>query len=422
MRTSEYSGFYKLTAAQRAKEVAEFAGLTSEEAALLEKFGALPRELAERMIENVVGVMPLPLGIATNFMVNGRDVLVPMAIEEPSVVAAASNAARMARAKGGFTAKATEPVMIGQLQVVGLDDADGAMRKVIQSKARLMELVNAQDPTMVKRGGGARDVEARVIETSRGRMLIVHLLIDVRDAMGANAVNTICEALAPTVAEITGGTVRLRIISNLAERRTVKAHAVFAKELLGGEAAVDAILDAYEFAANDIYRCATHNKGIMNGIDAVAVATGNDWRALEAGAHSFAAKDGRYRPLTRYRKGADGDLEGEIELPIAVGLVGGATRTHPIAKLSVKILGVKTASELAEIMASVGLAQNVAALRALSTEGIQRGHMELHARNIAISAGATGELIDIVAERMIAERKIKMERALEILAELLREK
>lgn len=420
MKTSEFSGFYRLPLEKRVAEVKEFAGLGEEEAALLARWGALDSGTADRMIENVVGAMPLPLGIAVNFRVNGRDVLVPMAIEEPSVVAAASNAAKIARMQGGFTAKAGEPVMIGQIQVVGLADAEGAARKVLAEKGRLLELANSCDPVLVKFGGGAREVEAKVIETKSGKMLILHLLVDVRDAMGANAVNTMCEALARPVEETAGGRVLLRIISNLADRRLVKARAVFAKEAIGGEEAVDAIVAAYEFAANDPYRCATHNKGVMNGIDAVVVAAGNDWRAVEAGAHSYAARNGRYEPLTKYWKNSDGDLEGEIELPMAVGLVGGATKTHPVAKLCVKILGVKTAGELAEIIASVGLAQNFAALRALATEGIQRGHMGLHARNIAILAGATGELIDKVAEKMVKEKKVRVDRAKEILDEMVR--
>ncbi len=418
MKTSEFSGFYKLPIEKRVAEVKEFGGLTDEEAALLSSFSSLDKATADRMIENVVGTLPLPLGIAVNFRINGIDRLVPMAIEEPSVVAAASNAAKVARMKGGFTAKAGEPIMIGQMQVVGLADAEGAAKKVVAEKGRLLALANACDPTLVKFGGGARDVEARVIATAKGKMLIIHLLVDVRDAMGANAVNTMCEALAGPVGEISGGKVLLRIISNLADRRLVKAKAMFAKEAVGGEEAVDAIVSAYEFAANDPYRAATHNKGVMNGIDAVVVAAGNDWRAIEAGAHAYAARSGRYRPLTTYRKNSDGDLEGEIELPMAVGLVGGATKTHPTARACVKLLGVKTAGELAEIIASVGLAQNFAALRALATEGIQRGHMGLHARNIAIMAGATGELIDKVAAKMAEEKKVRVDRAKEILEEL----
>jgi len=420
MKTSEFSGFYKLGVSGRAREVAEFAGLSPEEEKALQSFSPLDAATADRMIENVVGCMPLPLGIAVNFRINGKDYLVPMAIEEPSVVAAASNSAKMARAKGGFTARAMPPLMIGQMQVIGLKDVEGAVRRVLAEKKRLLELANACDPVLVKFGGGARDVEARVIETNAGKMLIVHLIVDVRDAMGANAVNTMCESLAAPVEEITGGNVLLKILTNLANMRTVKASATFAKEALGGEDAVDRIVLAYQFAANDIFRATTHNKGIMNGVDAVVLATGNDWRAVEAGAHAFASITGRYKPLTIFWKNSDGDLEGVLEMPLAVGLVGGATKTHPVAKLAVKILGVKTAGELAEVIASVGLAQNLAAIRALATEGIQRGHMGLHARNIAIAAGATGELIDKVAARMVEERKVRADRAKEILDELVK--
>ncbi len=418
MKTSEFSGFYKLSVEQRAREVAEFAGLSPEEERLLRAFSSLDSGTADRMIENVVGTMPIPMGIAVNFKINGRDYLVPMAIEEPSVVAAASNSAKMARERGGFTARAAPPLMIGQIQVVGIADAEKAKAKVLAEKGRLITLANSCDPVLVKFGGGARELEAHVINTDAGKMLIVHLIVDVRDAMGANAVNTMCEALAKPVEELTEGRVLLKIISNLANRRTVKASATWTKEALGGEEVVDRIVLAYQFAANDIFRATTHNKGIMNGVDAVAVATGNDWRALEAGAHAFASITGRYKPLTTFRKNAHGDLEGELEMPVAVGLVGGATKTHPTARVAVKILGVKSAGELAEVIASVGLAQNLAALRALAAEGIQRGHMGLHARNIAVMAGATGGMIDKVAAKMVEERKVRVDRAKEILDEL----
>jgi len=420
MKSSEFSGFYKLPMEQRVKEVKEFAGLTDEEAALISSFSSLPRETTDRMIENVVGCMPLPLGIAVNFKVNGKDVLVPMAIEEPSVVAAASNSAKLARATGGFTAKAGPPVMIGQIQVAGLREEQFEEKEAALNAAKkgLLEEANACDPVLVKYGGGALDIEAREVRTPSGRMLVLHLLVDVRDAMGANAVNTMCEKLAPRVEEITGGKVVLKIISNLATKRLVSAHVKYSKADLGGEGNVDRIVSAYELAAADPYRAATHNKGIMNGIDAVVIAAGNDWRAVEAGAHAYAAIGGRYTSLTRWWKNSDGDLEGSIELPMAVGLVGGATKTHPVAKACVKILGVKTAGELAEIIASVGLAQNFAAIRALATEGIQRGHMELHARNIAIIAGATGEQIDRIAAQMAAEKSVRVDRARQILEEM----
>ena len=425
MKTSEISGFYKQSPADRLKVVTEFGGLEDAEAAALATPGALPLDLANRMIENVVGTMPLPLGVAVNFQINGKDYLVPMAIEEPSVVAAASNAAKMARAKGGFAASTTAPVMIGQVQIVDVPDPNGAKMTVLHHRQKILDLCNEKDPVLVKFGGGAQDVEARVIHSARGPMLIVHLLVDCRDAMGANAVNTMAEAVAPYLEEITRGRVYLRIISNLAVKRLARARAVFAKDAIGTEAipgdrVVDGILEAYAFAEADPFRCATHNKGIMNGIDAVVIATGNDFRAIEAGAHAYAAwaYGPGYHSLTKWEKNADGDLVGTIEVPMAVGLVGGATAVHPTAKANVKLLGVKTAQELAEVIASVGLAQNFAALRALATEGIQRGHMGLHARNIAATVGATGDEIDRVAEVLVKEKKVRMDRAKEVLDEI----
>lgn len=417
MPSSEFSGFYKLSAGQRVAFVKNFASLTDEEAQVLAQYGALGSQ-AERMIENVVGTLPLPLGIAVNFKINGVDRLIPMAIEEPSVVAAASNSAKLARVRGGFFAKASEPVMIGQVQLVGVADAEAAKDAVLQRRQEFIALANAQDPVLVKFGGGCRDIEARVVDAHSERMLVLHLLVDVRDAMGANAVNTMCEAIAPLAEEITGGSALLRIISNLATQRTVEARAVYAGELLGN--AVPRIVKAYELAEADAYRAATHNKGVMNGIDAVVIATGNDWRAVEAGVHAYASLSGAYKPVTKWRENAQGDLEGSIKIPLALGLVGGATKTHPVARLCVKILGVKTAQELAEIVASVGLAQNFAALKALATEGIQRGHMELHARNVAIAAGATGALVERIAQQMIAEKRIRADRAKELMEQLRR--
>lgn len=418
MRTSQISGFYKLSPEERLKIVKEFAQLSEEEASAIRNTGALAMEQVNRMIENVIGVMEVPLGIATNFLINGRDYLIPMAIEEPSVVAAASNAAKMARVKGGFFTKSTEPRMIGQIQICNVRNAAKAKKDILANKDKILALVNQQDATLVRLGGGAKDLEVNVIKTQAGKMVVAHLIVDCRDAMGANAVNTMCETVAPVIEEISGGKVLLRIVSNLAVHRLASARATFAKEALGGEEVVDSILKAYAFAAADAYRCTTHNKGIMNGIAAVALATGNDTRAVEAGAHAYAAITGKYKPLTTYEKNKEGDLVGKIELPIAVGIIGGATAVHPVAKANMKILGVKSARELAEVMASVGLAQNFAALRALATEGIQRGHMELHARNIAVMAGATGELVDRVVERLIKEKKVKLERAKEILESL----
>ncbi len=414
---SKLSGFHKLSPEEKLQAVKEFSNLTDEEAGLLKKTGALDIGAADRMIENVIGTTEYPLGIATNFLINGRDYLIPMAIEEPSVVAAASYAAKLARPRGGFTATSDDPLMIGQIQLVGVDDMEGSKKKIMLNKEKIFDMANKCDSILVKFGGGVRDIEIRDFETKRGNMLVVHLVVDVRDAMGANAVNTMAERVAPFLEELTGGKVRLRIITNLADRRLARVKAVWDKDVLG-EDVIEKILDAYELAANDQYRCTTHNKGIMNGIDAVVIATANDFRAIEAGAHSYAARSGRYETLTKYEKDGEGNLVGTLELPLALGLVGGATKTHPIAKIAVKIMGVKSTKELAEVVASVGLAQNFAALRALATEGIQLGHMRLHSRNIAVLAGAEGELIDEVAKRMVEEKNITAGRAKEILDEL----
>jgi len=358
------------------------------------------------------------LGIAVNFLINGRDYLVPMAIEEPSVIAAASNAAKLARIRGGFKAGASRPVMIGQVQVVDLEDPFKALLNVLRARREVAEAANRKDPLLVKLGGGVVDVTGRVIDSDVGYMLIVELHVDVRDAMGANVVNTMCEAVAPLVEELTGGRVLLRILTNLAVERLAWAEAVFDSEAIGGSEVVDAVLKAYAFAAADPFRAATHNKGIMNGIVAVALATGNDTRALEAGAHAYAARSGRYQPLTSWWRDGEGHLAGRIELPIAVGIVGGATSVHPVAKIARKVLGVQSAVELAQVMAAVGLAQNFAALRALATEGIQRGHMKLHARSLAMAAGARGQLVDEVARRMVEEGIIRLDRARQLVQEL----
>jgi hydroxymethylglutaryl-CoA reductase len=417
-KSSLISGFYKLTPKQRLALVKEFAGLSDEECATLQNTGSLPLDAADRMIENVVGAFPLPLGIGVNFLINNRDYLIPMAIEEPSVVAAASYAAKMVRKGGGFHVSSTPPVMIGQIQVVDIADPEAAKQQVLAAKQEILKKANDQDPVLASVGGGAKDLDAKVISTSVGPMLITELHVDCRDAMGANAVNTMAEAVAPLIERITGGRVYLRIISNLATKRLAKAWCTVPKEAVGGEEVVDGIVNASAFAAADPYRAATHNKGAMNGIIAVILATGNDHRAIEAGAHAYAALNGRYTSLSTWEKNENGDLKGEIELPIAVGLIGGAVRTHPIAKIALKILGVKTANEFAEVLAAVGLAQNLGALRALAHEGIQRGHMSLHARNIAVAAGAKEELVDLVAERMVKERKIRMDRAKELIKEL----
>jgi hydroxymethylglutaryl-CoA reductase len=414
-KSSLISGFYKLSPKERLQFVKEFAGLTDEEEALLQNTGSLPLDLADRMIENVVGAIPIPLGVAVNFLINRRDYLIPMAIEEPSVVAAASYAAKMARDGGGFYTSSTPPIMIGQVQAVGMKDPYAARMRILQAKEEILKKANDQDPVLVSVGGGAKDLDVKVIHTSQGQMVITELHVDCRDAMGANAVNTMCEAVAPLIERVTGGRVYLRIISNLAVKRLARAWCLVPKEAVGGEEVVDGIVNASAFAAADPYRAATHNKGILNGIIAVVIATCNDHRAIEAGAHAYAARNGQYTTLSTWEKNENGDLVGSIELPMAVGLIGGAVRTHPIAKICLKILGVKTANEFAEVLAAVGLAQNLGALRALAHEGIQRGHMSLHARNIAVAAGATGELIDLVAEKMVEERKIRMDRAKELI-------
>lgn len=398
---------YKMSLDERRKNIKELTNLTDEEIAY---YNGNLTNIADKMVENVIGTYELPLGIATNFLINGNDYLIPMATEEASVIAAASNAAKMARVKGGFITHTDEPVMIGQIQVINLDDVEIAQIKILKYRKEIIEMANACDATLVKFGGGCKDIEVRKISDN---ILVVHLLVDCRDAMGANAVNTMTERVKEKIKEITGGDVLLKIISNLAIYRKAYSYAIFDKDTLGGESVVDKILTAYKFAVSDIFRCATHNKGIMNGIDALIIATGNDFRAVEAGAHSYAAMHG-YIPLTHYSKDKDGNLVGSIEIPMAVGIIGGATKVHPQARTNLKILNVKSAGELAEVAASLGLAQNLAALKVLSTEGIQRGHMELHARNIAISAGVPAETTTRVAEIMIKDRKINMDYAKEI--------
>jgi hydroxymethylglutaryl-CoA reductase len=416
-KTSQLSGFYKLSPKERVNLVQEFADLTDEEVNLLQSTGSLDLNLANRMIENVIGAFPVPLGIAVNFLINNRDYLIPMAIEEPSVVAAASYAAKMVRDGGGFHTNSTTPVMIGQIQAVHIKDPYAARMAILAAKDEILKKANEQDPMLVSVGGGAKDFDVKVIKSITGPMVITELHVDCRDVMGANAVNTMAEAVAPLIERITHGRVYLRIISNLATKRLVRAWATIPKKSVGGEEVVDGIVEAYAFAAADPYRAATHNKGILNGIIGVVIATCNDHRAIEAGAHAYAARNGCYLPLSMWEKNENGDLVGSLELPMAVGTVGGATRVHPIAKIALKILSVKTANEFGEVLAAVGLAQNLGALRALAHEGIQRGHMSLHARNMAIAAGARGDLIDLVVERMVAERKIRLDRAKELIDE-----
>ncbi len=420
-KTSRLPGFYTKSLKERGQMVADQAGLTGAQLAALDGSAGLTVEQADHMIENVIGLHQLPLGVAVNFVVNGREVLVPMALEEPSVVASASFMARLARAGGGFTAHCTDPEMIGQIQILDVVDLPSARQTLLENKARLLDLANQVDPVIVKWGGGARDVQVRVMESSPiGPFLVLHLIYDTRDAMGANAVNTACEALAPAVEQMVGGRAHLRILSNLADRRLAFARCQIPSQELAfnhfsGERVRDGILEAYAFAAADPYRAATHNKGIMNGVDAVVIATGNDWRAVEAGAHAYAARSGRYTSLSTWGKDRAGRLVGTLELPLAVGIVGGATKVHPTAQAALKLLGVSSARELAEIIASVGLAQNLAALRALATEGIQRGHMSLHARQVAVAAGATGPEVEQVAARMVTEKSVRVDRAEAIL-------
>ncbi|MEM0217992.1 MAG: hydroxymethylglutaryl-CoA reductase, degradative [Desulfurococcaceae archaeon] len=413
-KSSRIEGFYKLPLEERVRIVADFSGLSKEEIELLLNFGNLPREIAERMIENVIGAMSYPFAVAVNFLINGKDYMVPMVIEEASVVAAASNAARMLRYGKGIIAEAGPQEMIGQVHLVNVSAPHSKILRIMEHKQEILEHAAQQDPVLVKLGGGPRDLEVRVVETSKGPAIVVHLIVDVKDAMGANAVNTMVEAIAPLLEKITGGQARLRIISNYATRRIVKAWARTPSENVGGLEIAKRIEEASILAEADPYRAVTHNKGIMNGIIAVALATAQDHRAIEAGAHAYACRTGVYKPLSRWEVDEEGFLNGYLELPLQVGVVGGATRVHPVANIALKILGVKTAKELAEVMAAVGLAQNLAAIRALVTEGIQRGHMRLHAKNLAIMAGATGDLIDRVAERMIRDGKIRYDYAKEL--------
>jgi hydroxymethylglutaryl-CoA reductase len=373
---------------------------------------------ADHMIENAVGIIGVPVGVATNFTVDGRDYLVPMATEEPSVVAAASNAARMARDHGGFHTSTTGPVMIAQIQIVEVADPEAARLRILERTDDIVQLAADQDPVLARFGGGPKKVVVRLVPTRTGVHVVVHLHVDVRDAMGANAVNTMAEAIAPLLAEVARGRSLLRILSNKAEERLTRVRAVFDRELLGGDDVVRDIVHASAFAEADPYRAATHNKGIMNGITAVVLATGNDTRAVEAGCHSHAARATGYTALSHFEVDPDGNLVGTLEVPLAVGLVGGATRVHPAAQAAVKLLGVQTAAELSAVIAAVGLAQNLAACRALAAEGIQKGHMTLHARTVAASAGASGDEVGRVAERIVADGRVRLEYAHEVLAEL----
>ena len=411
IENSRIEGFYKLSVSERRELLARIAELSDEQVNAWANSGELDEESADRMIENVVGTYSLPIGVATNFVIDGSHYAIPFVLEEPSVVAAASNMAKRCLANGGFISDNDDPVMIGQIQVVGCGDPSGAMDSILAAKEELISNCNEVDPILVKFGGGCRDLSARVIETGSGPMVIVHIHVDCRDAMGANAVNTMAETIAPRVEEISGGTVILRIISNLAVLRLARVSAVFTPEEMSnggkdakqGSEVIDGVIQAYHFAEADPFRATTHNKGIMNAISAVALACGQDWRAIESGAHSYASHERTYGSLTKWSKDDDGNLLGSIELPMAVGLVGGAVRVHPAAQANVALLGVESAGELAKVMAASGLAQNLGALRALATVGIQAGHMKLHVRNMAVTAGAEGEEVDRVAS-MLRER------------------
>ncbi|MGR6903794.1 hydroxymethylglutaryl-CoA reductase, degradative [Lysinibacillus sp. BSL11] len=410
--TSRIKGFYLLSVEERIKLIAEKSNLTNEEVEALKS--GISLELADAMVENVIGHISVPLGVAANFKVNGKEVFIPMATEEPSVIAAASNAARAAYELGGIFTSSSGTVMRGQIQVLNIEDPHAARAKIFEHKNEIIEHCNGKDPTLVKLGGGVKDIEVHLIDTAKETMVVVHLIVDTKDAMGANAVNTMAESVSPLIERITNGRVVLRIISNLADKRIVRARGEFSTEMLGGIEIAKNIVSAYEFADADPYRAATHNKGVMNGITAAVLASGNDTRAVEAGAHAYAARSGRYRSLTTWELNKAGNLVGTLELPLAVGIVGGATKTHPVAKAALKIMDVQSAEELASYIAAVGLVENLASLRALSAEGIQSGHMRLHAKNLAVMAGATGDIIDRVVQQAVEEKDFRYDRVLEI--------
>jgi len=413
--SSDISGFYKLSLEERQLQLVKLLNLSQEEFELMRTLGYFSPSQIDRLIENVVGSYQLPLGIAFNFKINSKDYIIPMVIEEPSVVAAASKIAKIARKNGGFVSEEVKSIMISQIQLTNVKDIDEAKENIAKNKKKILDIANEQDPLLNQLGGGAKDIEVREIETRKGKMLILHLLVDVLDAMGANVVNTMAEAVSPYIEDICNAKIYLRIVSNLTTHRIAKSRAVFDKDLLGGEEVVEGILNAYEFAVADPYRATTHNKGIMNGIIALTLATGNDTRAIEAGAHAYASLGGQYKPLTKFDLDSEGNLVGEIEIPLAFGIIGGITRTHPMARLALKIINVESSGELAQVAAALGLAQNVGALRALASEGIQKGHMVLHSRNIAKLAGASDEIIEEVAKRIVKDKKIRVDYAKEII-------
>ncbi len=409
---SRLSGFFKLSVEERRQKIAELANLSADEVNALQMHGELSEIAADRMIENVIGTMSLPVGVATNFIIDGSHYLIPFCLEESSVVAAASNMAKRCLNKGGFRTSSDKPIMIAQIQVMDLEDIEVASEAILTAKFELMAMCNSLPSTMIKLGGGCKDIQVRNIDSISGRMLVIHLLVDTRDAMGANAVNTMAELISGKVEEITGGRVHLRILSNLASQRLARVEATFTPEELSNDGSreegakiISGILEAHNFAMADPYRAATHNKGVMNAISAVALACGQDWRAIEAGCHSWAAvESGRYTSMTRWHRDSEGNLVGKLETPMAVGIVGGASKVHPAARANLAILGAESAQELAGIIAAAGLAQNLGAMRALATSGIQAGHMKLHARNMAVSAGAIGEEIDTVANLVNSQK------------------
>src|SRR5690625_936273 len=428
MTTSRIPGFYKMDVNQRRELLEEQLNLTLEKKDTLYSNEALDLEKADKMIENVIGTFQLPLGLGLNFLINNKEYKIPMAVEEPSIIASASYIAKLVRDAGGFKTEATERVMIGQIQVVGCEDFHLAKETILEHKEELIELANEAYPSLQKRGGGAEDLDVRLLNESESiysQMLVIHLYVNTCDAMGANIINTMVESIAPNVEVLTKGKVYLRILSNYANRSLAKATCTIPKELLAtegfsGEEVRDGVIQAYEFAASDPYRAVTHNKGIMNGIDPVVIATGNDWRAVEAGAHAYAARDGHYGSMTTWSVDDEGNLVGELELPMSVGTVGGSIHINPISKIVHKILDVKSAKELAQVIVAVGLAQNLGALKALATEGIQRGHMELHSRSVAMAAGASGELIDIIAQKLIEANEIRVGKAKELMKEYIK--
>ena len=420
MKTSKISGFYKKSIKERLDIVKDFAELSDEDIKVLTtNSSGVDMDIMDQLVENVIGCMPLPLGIATNFLINGKDYMIPMAIDETSVIAGASHGAKIIRESGGIIAIAPDSLMIGQIQVTNTSAPYAASVKILNKKKEIIQEANKVDPILVSLGGGLKDIETTVLDTEIGKMIDVHLIIDVRDAMGANAINSIAEKIAPIFEEITGGKVCLKILSNLADRRLVKAIVTIKKEIIGEEA-VDGIVKAYQFANATPYRAATHNKGVMNGVSALALATGNDFRALEAGVHSYTARSGQYKPISIWEKDAENNLAGSIEFPAVVGIVGGVSKLHPVARVALKILNVKSASELGTVFGALGLVQNYVILKELATVGIQKGHMSLHAKNIAMMAGASGELVDQIAEKMVKENCIRLDMAQKFLKEISR--